>query len=118
MELKEWIPVSERLPDYDGTYICTCESLPETVSLIFSIYDNVKAANNDVLNGIQEVTKYLNYGLYQVHDSSVETIKEYQQYAWDDKSVEDAVIKESDHHMDADRYLIYTVARQYNRWIV
>lgn len=78
----------------------------------------VKAANNDVLNGIQEVTKYLNYGLYQVHDSCVETIKEYQQYAWDDKSVEDAVIKESDHHMDADRYLIYTVARQLNKWIV
>ena len=78
----------------------------------------VKAANNDVLNGIQEVTKYLNYGLYQVHDSCVETIKEYQQYAWDDKSVEDAVIKESDHHADADRYLIYTVARQLNKWVI
>lgn len=77
----------------------------------------VKSANNDVLNGIQEVTKYLNYGLYQVHESCVETIKEYQQYAWDDKSVEDAVIKESDHHMDADRYMIYTVARQLNKWV-
>lgn len=78
----------------------------------------VKGANNDVLNGIQEVTKYLNYGLYEVHESCVETIKEYQQYAWDEDSGEDAVIKESDHHCDADRYMIYTVARQLNKWIV
>ena len=78
----------------------------------------VKAANNDVLNGIQEVTKYLNYGLYQVHDSCVETIKEFQQYAWDDKAIDDAVIKENDHHMDADRYFIYTVARQLNKWVI
>lgn len=75
-------------------------------------------ANNDVLNGIQEVTKYLNYGLYEVHESCVETIKEYQQYAWDDDSIEDAVIKESDHHCDADRYMIFTVARQLNRWVI
>lgn len=77
-----------------------------------------RAANNDVLNGIQEFTKYLNYGLYSVHESCVETIKEFQSYSWDDKSTEDAVIKQNDHHMDADRYLIYTVARQLNKWII
>lgn len=78
----------------------------------------VKSANNDVLNGIQEVTKYLNYGLFEVHESCVETIKEFQQYAWDDKSIDDAVIKENDHHMDADRYYIYTVARSLNKYVV
>lgn len=78
----------------------------------------VKGANNDVLNGIQEVTKYLNYGLYEVHESCIETIKGYQQYAWDEKSGEDAVIKEYDHHADADRYMIFTVARQLNRWVI
>ena len=77
----------------------------------------VEGANNDVLNGIQEVTKYLNYGLLTVHDSCVETIKEFQQYAWDDKN-DDEVIKENDHHLDALRYYIYGVARAYNVWMV
>lgn len=77
----------------------------------------VEGANNDVFNGIQEVTKYLNYGLLTVHDSCVETIKEFQQYAWDDKN-DDEVIKENDHHLDALRYYIYGVARAYNVWVV
>lgn len=67
-----------------------------------------KGANNDVINGIQEVTKYLNYGLLKIHDSCTETLKEFEQYAWDDSKLgEDAVIKENDHHMDACRYYIY-----------
>ena len=78
----------------------------------------VKGANNDVLNGIQEVTKYLNYGLLKIHESCTETLKEFQQYAWDDDKPEDTVIKENDHHMDLIRYYIWTVTRQLNRWIV
>ena len=75
--------------------------------------------NNDVLNGIQEVTKYLNLGMLQIHDSCVETKKEFKAYAWDDKAVgEDRVIKENDHHMDLIRYFIYTVARRYNRGLI
>lgn len=78
----------------------------------------VNGANNDVLNGIQEVTKYLNYGLLEIHESCTETIKEFEGYAWDDDSNEDIVIKENDHHMDLLRYYIYSVARKLNRWIV
>lgn len=78
----------------------------------------VKGADNDVLNGIQEVTKYLNYGLLQIHDSCVETIKEFEAYAWDEKAGGDTVIKENDHHMDLIRYYIWSVARMYNRWVV
>lgn len=78
----------------------------------------VEGANNDVLNGIQEVTKYLNYGLLKIHESCTETIKEFQQYAWDDKSNDDVVIKENDHHMDLIRYYIYGVARAYNVWLI
>lgn len=75
--------------------------------------------NNDVLNGIQEVTKYLNLGMLQIHDSCMETKKEFGAYAWDDKAVgEDRVIKENDHHMDLIRYFIYTVARRYNRGLI
>ncbi len=78
----------------------------------------VEGANNDVLNGIQEVTKYLNYGLLSIHESCVETIKEFQQYSWDDKTNDDVVIKENDHHLDALRYYVYGVARAYNVWVV
>ena len=74
--------------------------------------------NNDVNNGIQEVTKYINLGLLQIHKDCTETKKEFETYAWDDKAVEDTVIKESDHHMDLIRYFIYTIARKYNRWYI
>ncbi len=78
----------------------------------------VKGANNDVLNGIQEVTKYLNMGLLMIHDSCKETINEFESYAWDDKKQGDEVIKENDHHMDLIRYYIYGVARTLNRWVI
>lgn len=75
--------------------------------------------NNDVLNGIQEVTKYINVGYLLVHDSCKETLKEFESYAWDDKALDkDEVIKENDHHMDAIRYFIYTIAKRYNRGII
>lgn len=78
---------------------------------LFSCIDG----NNDVNNGIQETTKYINMGMLQIHKSCTETKKEFESYAWDDKAVEDTVIKESDHHMDLIRYFIYTVAKKYNR---
>ena len=74
--------------------------------------------NNDVSNGIQEVTKYINAGYLIIHDSCTETLKEFESYSWDDKSDKDEVIKENDHHMDAIRYFIYTIARRYNRGII
>lgn len=77
-----------------------------------------KGADNDVLNGIQEVTKYLNYGLLLFHESCIETIKELEGYAWDDESNEDKVIKENDHHCDLTRYFIWGVARMLNRWVI
>ena len=43
----------------------------------------VVKADNDVLNGIQDVTKYLNMGLLLFHESCKETFKEFDQYSWD-----------------------------------
>lgn len=78
----------------------------------------VKGADNDVLNGIQEVTKYLNQGLLLIHESCEETLKEFEAYAWDEESGEDKVIKENDHHLDALRYYCQSIARTLNRWII
>lgn len=77
--------------------------------------------NNDVLNGIQEVIKYINAGYLLIHDSCKETLKEFESYSWDDNPSadgKDRVIKENDHHMDYIRYFIYTIARRYNRGIL
>lgn len=81
---------------------------------MFTILDG----NNDVLQGIQEVTKYINAKYFKIHSSCTETKKEFEAYAWDDKAVEDTVIKESDHFCDLIRYYIMTVARRYNRGIL
>lgn len=78
----------------------------------------VRGADNDVLNGIQEVTKYLNYELLEIHESCIETIKEFEKYSWNNDSNKDEIVKENDHHMDLLRYYIYSITRRLNRWII
>lgn len=77
----------------------------------------VVRADNDVLNGIQDVTKYLNMGLLLFHESCKEAFKEFDQYSWDEESGEDAVIKEFDHSMDMIRYFCRTALRAELKYI-
>lgn len=81
----------------------------------------VEGANNDVLVGIQEVTKYTNLGLLKIHESCKETIKEKYEYSWDEKKLDNTgnemVKKVSDHHMDAERYYVRMIATTYNAWV-
>lgn len=77
----------------------------------------VVRADNDVLNGIQDVTKYINMGLLLFHESCKETFKEFNQYSWDEESGEDAVIKEFDHSMDMIRYFCRTALRAELKYI-
>lgn len=77
----------------------------------------VVRADNDVLNGIQDVTKFLNMGLLLFHESCKETFKEFNQYSWDEESGEDAVIKEFDHSMDMIRYFCRTALRAELKYI-
>lgn len=76
----------------------------------------VKGANNDVLDGIRFVTVCLNKGLIQVHESCKDCIGEFGLYRWDEKSIEDKVIKENDHAMDDLRYYCNTFLRQRLKW--
>ena len=71
----------------------------------------VRRARNDVLFGIQVVTKFLNAGVLQFHESCKHTFKEFNSYAWDEEAKEDRVIKENDHAMDELRYFCLTVLR-------
>jgi PBSX family phage terminase large subunit len=67
---------------------------------------NVKGANNDVKHGIGVVTTAFADGL-TVDPSCVNTISEFESYAWQEGATEkDAPIKQNDHAMDGIRYAL------------
>ncbi len=69
----------------------------------------VKKADNDVLNGIQNVATQLKQGNIFINDCCKDCISEFEVYSWDRKAKEDKVIKEHDHAMDDVRYFVNTV---------
>ena len=68
-------------------------------------------ANNEVIDGIQDMPRFLNTGALRIHRRCKKTLEEIQLYSWDDKKQEDAVIKENDHCMDETRYYCRTVLK-------
>ena len=76
-------------------------------------------ANNNVLDGVRFMMTQMNQGKMKWTEASQHTIKEFGSYMWDKKAAdrgEDAVVKEHDHCMDADRYfamkVLYTKKRK------
>lgn len=72
----------------------------------------VRAAENDVLNGIADVSTMLQNGRLLFSDRCPSTIREFGVYVWDEKAAsrgEDAPVKENDHAMDAVRYFVRTM---------
>ena len=97
--------LTELIGDYPIQYIIidpSASSMIETIQK-YSKYLVVKA-DNDVINGIQDVTKFLNAGVLYFHRSCKNTFDEFEAYSWDEDSVADSVIKENDHSMDQLRY--------------
>ena len=76
----------------------------------------VRAAANDVLDGIRVTASLLQAGRVQIHESCTDALREFKTYCWDDKAPQDAVIKENDHAMDDIRYFCYTVLAREYRW--
>lgn len=104
--------LKELIGDYDIEYIVIDPSAASMIETIQKYNDYlIVKANNDVMNGIQDVTKYLNHGVLYFDKSCVNTRKEFEAYSWDDNSDDDAVIKENDHSMDQLRYFCRTVLR-------
>lgn len=72
----------------------------------------VKGADNDVINGIQDVITLLMACLLGFSKKCKGTIKEFGLYSWDAKAAErgeDKPIKTNDHGMDAVRYFVRTM---------
>lgn len=111
--------LTELIGEYPIEYIIidpSASSMIETIQK-YGEYMVIKA-DNDVLNGIQDVTKFLNAGVLFFHKSCVNTFDEFETYAWDEDSAEDKVIKENDHSMDQVRYFCRTALRNELKWIV
>lgn len=71
----------------------------------------VRDANNDVLNGIQEMATLLGNGDLKIGRDCRNLIEEMQAYSWDTRKSErgeDAPIKRFDHAIDAARYAIFS----------
>ena len=94
----------------------SASSMIETIQK-YGEYIAVKA-DNDVINGIQDVTKFLNAGVLHFDAGCKKTFEEFESYSWNDKSVEDAVLKENDHSMDQIRYFCRTALRSELKWVV
>ena len=69
-------------------------------------------ANNNVLDGDRFMMTQMNLGKMKWTEASQHTLKEFGSYMWDKKAAdrgEDAVVKEHDHCLDADRYFAMKV---------
>lgn len=105
--------------DYQIEYIVIDPSAASMIETIQKYGEfSVVRADNDVLNGIQDVTKFLNAGALAFYESCVNTFEEFESYSWDEDSPEDAVIKENDHAMDMIRYFCRTTLRSELKWII
>ncbi len=75
----------------------------------------VREADNDVLDGIRDVSTLLNLGRLKVNTRCASTLREFGTYAWDEKAAlqigAERPIKQNDHSMDALRYFVHTVVR-------
>lgn len=76
----------------------------------------VMDANNAVVDGIRFTGSMIQQGKVHIHESCVNTIREFGAYVWDEKHTDDdVVIKENDHSMDQMRYLFQTLRKKYFR---
>lgn len=75
----------------------------------------VREADNDVKNGIRDVSTLLSMGRIKVNARCKNTLKEFGTYAWDEKAAiqtgEERPIKQNDHAMDALRYFVHTIVK-------
>lgn len=69
----------------------------------------VKAAKNNVLDGIRNVCDALKTGQIIICRCCRDSIREFGLYRWDEGSAKDCVRKENDHAMDDIRYFVTTV---------
>ena len=80
----------------------------------------VKDAVNDVALGISRVQKALTFDVLTVAPAQEHAVEEFGLYEYDKKSIEkgkEVPVKESDHAMDAIRYMVMGAWKHIKRWL-
>lgn len=81
------------------------------VELMRQGFNDVKEAENEVLDGIRYHGLQLSNGSFKICHNCTNAIQEYGTYRWDDKASlrgEDKPIKANDHILDAIRYVLFS----------
>ena len=82
-------------------------SFKETINR-HGVYDVINA-KNDVISGISNCMTLLDTDYIKISSRCENFIEEFGLYSWDEDSLEDAVIKASDHCEDSFRYFVNTI---------
>lgn len=69
----------------------------------------VRDADNSVIDGVRNTSTAIERGIIKISNSCTNWKNEAQSYIWDEDAVEDRVVKENDHLMDATRYFVQTM---------
>ena len=72
----------------------------------------VKAAKNDVVWGIRQVSDCIREGSILINKKCTDTIREFALYRWDESQGKDCPVKEFDHAMDDIRYFVTSFANK------
>ena len=94
--------------------ISFCAADPSAASMITLMQRTgmrVIKADNDVINGIREVSDALKSGRIRICRCCRAAIREFALYSWKDSGMKDEVIKENDHAMDDIRYFVRTTEK-------
>ncbi|MDP8225624.1 MAG: terminase family protein [Candidatus Lernaella stagnicola] len=118
---RTWVSIAKRLVEQYGQGIFYCDpSAPGSIQAFRQAGLAARAANNDVLAGIQRVAGLLaprdgHVGLV-IHRRCTETIREMTSYRWDEHGTGEIPRKEDDHTCDALRYALHTTRHQPAFW--
>lgn len=107
-ELGEWIQIvynkSNRVPN-----VYHDPSDPSAIDKLKSMKGvSCSKANNTVIGGISEVSRYFNNNLIRINKKCINLIKELQNYRWETSKEGDKPLKENNHSCDSLRYGLYT----------
>lgn len=95
--------------DHDGkTEVIVDPSASSFIAAMRRAGFKVLKADNDVLDGIRDVSVCLKSGAVKIADTMACTKAEFEAYVWDAKAADDKPVKEMDHAMDSLRYLVKT----------
>ncbi len=102
-------------------FICPVVADPSAASFITELRGRgyvVKAADNEVLDGIRVVATLLQKGVLKIHCRCVGVVMEMKSYVWDEKAAErgeEKPVKQMDHGLDALRYYCMTSLPEWRR---